>query len=89
MSQKHPVSESISGVAGPAMHQAAYEFSSRRLDAPASLGRPLFNAYILAEQRREDASRQSYRVGGPRGSHGARAAEDFHTEEHFGDWDIR
>lgn len=76
------VSETISGERGPAMTQAMREFSGRRLDAPASLGKPLYDPYKLEEQRRYDEQMRSYRVGPSN-------AGEFYDEEFRGDWDIR
>lgn len=82
-----PVSESILGSQGPAMKQAIREFGGLALDAPASLGESLPNAY--AEQKERDASARtdSYRVHGS-GYYARSAAEDFYTEEFLGDVDL-
>lgn len=76
------VSETILGERGPAMTQAMREFSGRRLDAPASLGKPLYDPYKQDEQRRYDDEMRSYRVGPSN-------AAEFYDEEHRAEWDIR
>lgn len=50
------VSESVLGSPGPAMKQAMEEFRGLALDAPASLGESLPNAYALQKQRDAEAS---------------------------------
>lgn len=81
------VSESVTGVSGPAMAQAMREFQGRAPDAPASLGKPLYNAYLLEEQRRHNELMDTYRVRGS-GYHAREAAQGFYDEEFRSDWDM-
>lgn len=76
------VSETILGKPGPAIYQAMREFSGRRLDAPASLGKPLYDPYKEDEQRKEREEMRSYRVGRSN-------AADFYTEGYNEDWYLR
>lgn len=81
------VSESVLGKAGPAMNQAMAEFGGIPPEAPASLGKPLFNAYALKKQQQDEDRRDSYSLRG-NSRHARNAAADFYNEEHNGDVDL-